>query len=74
MLLWSQHGRLTWGNLRELIKPSAQSSYLAQRLERIASDFPARENFFRKNTHAGSLVNTTLPACYIYRFMVSDSQ
>ena len=29
----------------------------------------ARENFFRKKyPHAGSIVNTTLPACYIYHF------
>ena len=29
----------------------------------------AHENFFQKKyTHAGSLVNTTLPACYIYHF------
>ena len=36
-------------------KPSAQSSAL--------------ENFFQNtHTHAGSLVNTILPACYIYHF------
>ena len=36
-------------------RPSAQSS--------------ARENFFQKKyTHAGSLVNTTLPVLYIYHF------
>ena len=36
-------------------KPSAQSS--------------ARENFFsKKYTHAGIIINTTLPACYIYHF------
>ena len=29
----------------------------------------AHENFFQKKyTHAGSLVNTTLPALYIYHF------
>ena len=26
------------------------------------------KTFFKKYTHAGSLVNTTLPACYIYHF------
>ena len=38
-------------NNTTLNKPSAQSSYLAQWLERlIASDFSAHENFFQKNT------------------------
>ena len=30
--------------------------------------FGTRKLFSKKYTHAGSLVNTTLPACYIYHF------
>ena len=30
--------------------------------------FGARKLFSKKYTHAGSIVNTTLPACYIYHF------
>ena len=42
-------------------KPSAQLSAL--------------ENFFqKKHTHAGSIVNTTLPACCIYHFTLQNLQ
>ena len=43
-------------------------------LERlIASDFSALKNCFQeKYTHAGSLLNTTLPACYIYDILRSS--
>ena len=35
----------------------------------------AHENFFQKKyTHAGSLVNTILPACYIYPFPLPNLQ
>lgn len=30
--------------------------------------------FSKKHTHAGSLVNTTLPACYIYHFILKILQ
>ena len=40
-------------------QPSAQSSAL----------YSALKNFFQKEyTHAGRMVNTTLPACHIYYF------
>lgn len=63
MLLWSRHGRLAYGDLREVIKPSAQSSYLAHGLKRlIASDFSAHSTFFQKKyAHAETLVIQMLP-------------
>ena len=49
---------------------SAQSSYLAQWARTINRKrfFGTRKLFSKKYTHAGSIVNTTLPALYIYHF------
>ena len=36
-------------------------------MDKFRHSLSALENFFqKKHTHAGSIVNTTLPACYIY--------
>ena len=57
--------QISYGGLETCKQLSAQSSAL----------YSAPKTFFSKKcTHAGSLVNTTLPACCIYHFMVSDSQ
>ena len=45
------------------------SSYLIVHNNQIFGAIFARRNFFQKKyTHAGGLVNTALPACYIYHF------
>ena len=36
--------------------------------------FGTRKLFSKKYTHAGSLVNTTFPACYIYPFTLQITQ
>ena len=56
--------------MHEII-PSAQSFYLAQ-WARTINRIVNRKRFFgtrklsSKKTHAGSIANTTLPACYTY--------
>ena len=41
----------------------------------LSAQLSAHENFFQKKyTHAGSLVNTTLPACCIYYFTLQNLQ
>ena len=34
----------------------------------FGTTFGTRKLFSKKYSHAGSLINTTLPACYIYHF------
>ena len=57
-------------------KPWAQSSYLAQWARTINRKrfFGTRKLFSKKYTHAGRIVNTTLPACCIYHFTLQNLQ
>ena len=40
----------------------------------ITFNFRHAKTFFKTHTHAGSLVNTTLPACCIYHFTLQNLQ
>ena len=52
--------RITWIIISTIrVQPSLQT---------FGTIFGTRKLFSKKYTHAGSIVNTTLPACYIYHF------
>ena len=40
----------------------------------LRHDLRAKRTFFKKYTHAGSLVDTILPACCIYHFTLQNLQ
>ena len=51
-----------------------QCSYSSIPSARVRYPFGIRKHFSKKYTHAGRIVNTTLPACFIYHFSLRNLQ